>query len=410
MQITVSSIPEMTDQAPASPRKVWPGEEDRKFRFRDTLSGVSRDAMEERRSTSVADDQAIGEATEEIMPDTRNAGEFLFILSVVPPTGDPVPSETHPEQITQGAKQQPSSSPAEGSRINGSVDAQHMVPARELTAAASSAHFSFSATLSAQTKVPGSTTVSAAKEPQDDVKAVPAIPRGSPRNPEFIALLKKGSNLERETPEIAVHVPERLRGERLLPAVEPMPALTGMVTLLQTAAASSSPALQIIASLSETSVATPTMTPMLFQAAPQSGEVRVLRMTLRPDDLGDVEITLRLSGGEIRVHIAVATPAAAEALQRDRTLLEDRLGSLLPPGAQPSLTIMMQVPESREPQPPLLPQRGNAEGSSPGFGSQQDGNGSRSSSTKEGARARWHERDDDENETGPRRIASGLVL
>ena len=66
------------------------------------------------------------------------------------------------------------------------------------------------------------------------------------------------------------------------------------------------------------------------------GDLRMIRMTLMPEELGHVDVTLRRTGSGLRVHIAVATETAAKALQADLGLLKDRLGDLvtgLPPAA-----------------------------------------------------------------------------
>lgn len=57
-------------------------------------------------------------------------------------------------------------------------------------------------------------------------------------------------------------------------------------------------------------------------------ELSVLRIRIMPKELGEVDVILRRSGGEVRVHILVACSITAEALRHDTNFLEDRLGSL----------------------------------------------------------------------------------
>lgn len=111
------------------------------------------------------------------------------------------------------------------------------------------------------------------------------------------------------------------------------------------------PALQIISKLSElTDQASAASSPL---SAPQSlrmaghedlprPELRALRLRLQPEELGDVEVTLRRAGQETKVLIAVSSKAAAEQLSRDLTLLEDRLGSLLTSGAGQTVSVSLQ--------------------------------------------------------------------
>jgi hypothetical protein len=156
--------------------------------------------------------------------------------------------------------------------------------------------------------------------------------------------------------------------------------------------------------------------PMMFTAAPEEGpqrpptELRVLRIALRPVELGDVELTLRRSGEELRVHIAVSRPSTAERLQRDLTVLTDRVGDLLSGSSQQAVTIVVQPLEAMaiptappEPGPP-----GNW--SATNFSSQPEGGSRRQPSGKDDGRnpVKGHGRND---ETGSRlRIASGRIV
>lgn len=102
----------------------------------------------------------------------------------------------------------------------------------------------------------------------------------------------------------------------------------------------------------------------------KQGEVKVLRMKLKPEELGDVEVVLRHTGGETHIHISVSRPAAAEALRRDLGILEDRLGPLLAATVPPAITISVQA--ENQTQAAHLGQE-NQTGNSPGnFGTQAD--------------------------------------
>lgn len=111
------------------------------------------------------------------------------------------------------------------------------------------------------------------------------------------------------------------------------------------------PALQILAHLSTILAVAPGPSSALFsaqhgrhfdQSAMPPSELKSLRIRLQPDELGDVEVTLRRVGLETLVTIIVAGRAAAEKLGRDLSLLEDRLGSLLSSGTAQPVTVTLQ--------------------------------------------------------------------
>lgn len=78
----------------------------------------------------------------------------------------------------------------------------------------------------------------------------------------------------------------------------------------------------------------------------KSEEVRVLRMTLRPVDLGEIEVTLRRRGAEMQIRIIVSKQAAADALQGDLSFLNGRIASLLPEDGTHSVAILMSSSDS----------------------------------------------------------------
>jgi hypothetical protein len=129
------------------------------------------------------------------------------------------------------------------------------------------------------------------------------------------------------------------------------------------------PALQILAHLTAQLAPSPQPAAAASPAKPvraldlpeAPGRVMSLRFTLQPEELGEVEVTLRRTGQETKVTIAVAATAAAESLGRDLTLLEDKLGSLLAAGPAQSVTVTLQSPD------PQAAQAGQA-GGGQGFG------------------------------------------
>lgn len=72
-------------------------------------------------------------------------------------------------------------------------------------------------------------------------------------------------------------------------------------------------------------------------------QVKVLRMHLRPDELGEVEIVLRHAGRETKLHISVRKEAVAELLRQDLNILQDQLAPLLSSGSCHELSISIQA-------------------------------------------------------------------
>jgi hypothetical protein len=83
--------------------------------------------------------------------------------------------------------------------------------------------------------------------------------------------------------------------------------------------------------------------PLPFESQAAPVEVKALRFKLQPEELGEVEVTLRRIGSELKVTINVAEKVAAESIGRDKNFLEDRLGVLIVSGPSPSVTITMEV-------------------------------------------------------------------
>lgn len=66
-----------------------------------------------------------------------------------------------------------------------------------------------------------------------------------------------------------------------------------------------------------------------------ASEVKVFKMRLKPDALGDVEVILRRSGSELRIVIQVEKQATADAINSDMSLLNENLGGLLAEDGSP---------------------------------------------------------------------------
>ena len=175
------------------------------------------------------------------------------------------------------------------------------------------------------------------------------------------------------------------------------------------------PAQQIIAHLTAQLVPSPqpatSASPARAVRTPESpgmpGGVMALRFTLQPEDLGEVEVTLRRAGQDTKVTISVAAAAAAETLGRDLTLLEDKLGALLAAGSAQSVTVTLQSPE---PQAGQSWQGGSGQGSGEaalagGRGSGRDG---RPEPEQPHAKLNMPRHDADEDDPAPRTAAGRL--
>jgi hypothetical protein len=98
-------------------------------------------------------------------------------------------------------------------------------------------------------------------------------------------------------------------------------------------------------------------------ALPSPSEVKALRLKLQPEELGDVEVTIRRAGLHTMVTITVTDQAAMEAISKDKGFLEERLGSLLTPGASNTVMVSMEIRDAG-PAPDQGPQTGGGQGSS----------------------------------------------
>ncbi|MCA3561400.1 MAG: flagellar hook-length control protein FliK [Aestuariivirga sp.] len=138
------------------------------------------------------------------------------------------------------------------------------------------------------------------------------------------------------------------------------------------------PARQILALLDAPGAALPMVANPLLNPSGATGEIRVLRMKLRPEALGDVDITLRRRGADMRIDITVTTQAAADALQTDLGLLKERVGSLLRPEGAQSVVVVVQSADNL----PTLQGGASGDAGSAMGGSFAEGGGERSPSRK----------------------------
>lgn len=161
------------------------------------------------------------------------------------------------------------------------------------------------------------------------------------------------------------------------------------------------PAMQIIAELSRD---------VAMDKVPSSraGEIKSFRMHLRPEHLGDVEVTLRHTGQETSIHISVSTEAVAEVLRHDASLLRDQLAPVLGPASSRGFTISVQVESHLQ----GLAGGGQSGTTSQGgsFGSQSEARGRGSSSGKDDMPIVRRRSTSDDKISSLYHSASGLVV
>ena len=191
--------------------------------------------------------------------------------------------------------------------------------------------------------------------------------------------------------------------------ISPSPAMT--------AAAEVAPAKQILAHISSESntlplggLSRPQHSLERDAVLSQPTEIRVLRMKLRPEELGDVEVTLRRTAGEMKIHIAVTKEAAAEALRRDLSILEDRMGTLVTGSAAQTITIAVQPADVSQGQNPTSFAQGDDAAYSAGPREQTGGNERQPTSGKEHASSQRKGDERDVEDALARRSADDLVV
>ena len=146
-------------------------------------------------------------------------------------------------------------------------------------------------------------------------------------------------DVDRASEEAAAVTPvgmsEETSGDELPPAIQILSQISNALATNSGQAAAGSPVRQTLP---------------LYPSMVQPSELKSIRFMLQPENLGDVEVTLRRTGPETKVTIAVANRAVAETLSRDMSILEDRLESLLAPGAANTVNVSMEIRDSGSPQ------------------------------------------------------------
>lgn len=141
---------------------------------------------------------------------------------------------------------------------------------------------------------------------------------------------------------------------------------------------------------------------------PTPSDVKALRIKLQPEELGEVEVTIRRAGLQTKVTITVGSRAAADAIAMDKGLLEERLGSLLAPGNGHAVTFSMDIRDTGQGQAQAQGQ--GQEGGARGFTEQALAGGQ--GSGRDGRPDRRHQTlnitgDETENEEREVRLTSG---
>lgn len=113
-----------------------------------------------------------------------------------------------------------------------------------------------------------------------------------------------------------------------------------------------SPAIQIMAAINAEAPhsGSPSGMPSAPQPAqfsspelPSPSDVKALRLKLQPEELGEVEVTIRRVGLQTKVTITVAGKASADAVSKDKSILEERLSNLFNPGTGSALSFNMEI-------------------------------------------------------------------
>lgn len=137
-----------------------------------------------------------------------------------------------------------------------------------------------------------------------------------------------------------------------------------------------------------------------------AGDLRVLRMRLHPDSLGEVDVALRRRGKELHIEIAVTRQVAADAIQADIGVLSERIGLLLAGEDTHSIHIVTQLADNAPASPSSQAGRYAGETFAGGAAS---GSGERPPPRKQDAPTPRKEREGHE-ESQPVSGAAGLVV
>lgn len=411
MKIIIPSLAERIDTAAPTVQSRHTGDHRRTLQFDDALAGISSETLTEDPSEAETELRQPEGSKQRTDDGDETASELLLLLAATPAMPASAPRNGLPEQNAGTTQEPPETAGTPPFRTPAQPSAQEMVTSPELFQFLDEVEFGGCGVKTAAQAQTGTVTVDAKQREeveQSTINTPLSIRRTNSIEPDKPPAAASGrlDAVETEGPILGQGKME----ESVNAASIAVPASINFERLSVTAPNAPSPAAQILTKIAEAS--TPSH-PSLLATQPSIqtvGDVRVLRIVLRPEALGEVDLTLRRAGADMRIHIAVTTAAAAEALQRDRSLLEERIGSLLPPGSQHYVTIVMQVPELREAPIPFPPMRSGADGSSPGFGGSADGGGGRSLPDKEEKPSRWKEREHNGDQTGRGRTGAGLVV
>lgn len=132
------------------------------------------------------------------------------------------------------------------------------------------------------------------------------------------------------------------------------------------------------------------------------GEVKVLRLKLKPEALGEVDVTLRRGATGMRVEIMVMKEAAAEVLQGDLGILKERIVALLASEQNQTVTVTLQQPEPAR----LHQSHGSAAQGGLSFG----GGGDRQTPRKQDDPTRMARGDRHETDVSLQPASAGLVV
>jgi flagellar hook-length control protein FliK len=136
--------------------------------------------------------------------------------------------------------------------------------------------------------------------------------------------------------------------------------------------------------------------------------LRVFRVTLQPETLGEVEVVLRRTASDVKIRISVDSEMTAQILQRDTTILHDRLRAILSDGALANLEITVR--DQPAPVQTQLTPSGNPDGGSASPSGYEPGSNRKPSSESNDAAITSRKGEGDEDVAPAYRSGSGLVV
>lgn len=170
-----------------------------------------------------------------------------------------------------------------------------------------------------------------------------------------------------------------------------------------------SPAHQLVARLAPLNTVLRVASPASLQTNLQGGEIKVLRLRLRPEALGDVDVTLRRDGTGTHVRISVAKDIAAISLHGDLAWLRERMGELFTSEHTPKITITVQVSDALPQAGSPLP-RGDSEALGSGQGQTSSWSGERPTPRKQDAPPQRLTSENDKHDPQSRHGTTAIVV